>query len=60
MIVIRDTFDFEIGYLAESPCKDCPNRDEIPVCLDQCRVLEEIQWRLARGVSCTGSHPIVD
>ncbi len=60
MMIIRNIFDFEIGYLAKSPCKDCPRREDIPECTDRCPILEEIQILLARGVSCTGRHPFLE
>lgn len=60
MVIFRDIFDFEIGYLAKSPCKDCIRRKELPECTEQCRTLSEIQYKLARGVSCTGRHPFLE
>ncbi len=60
MMKIRDLFDFEIGYLAKSPCKECPYRADLPACIDECRLLDEIQVALARGVSSTGSHPFLE
>ena len=59
-MIIRNIFDFEIGYLAKSPCKDCPRREDIPECIDLCPILEEIQITLARGISCTGPHPFLE
>ncbi len=60
MVIIRDMFDFEIGYLAKSPCKDCRYRADFPSCMDACRILEEIQLTLAKGVSSTGRHPFLE
>ena len=60
MFIIRDIFDFEIGYLTESPCKECSDRNQLPDCAEHCRVLEEIQMLLAKGVSCTGYHPFLE
>ncbi len=60
MTIIRDIFDFEIGYLAKSPCKDCPCRKDLPLCSDQCGVLDQIRLVLARGVSCSGNHPFLE
>ncbi|MFW6011949.1 MAG: hypothetical protein ACOC8R_02580 [Desulfosalsimonas sp.] len=56
MYIIRDVFDFEIGYLEKSPCRDCSRRRELPVCAEQCSLLARIQTLLAKGVSCTGRH----
>ena len=55
MPIIRNKFDFEIGYLIKSPCKACNQREEFPVCLDNCAVLDEIQTILAQGISCSRS-----
>ena len=49
-------FDFEIGYLVKSPCRDCENRVEIPECIDDCRILDEIHSLLAESVSCSQRH----
>lgn len=60
MIIIRDIFDFEIGYLAKSPCRECKHRQELPACSDDCALLDQIRIVLARGVSCTGHHPFAE
>jgi hypothetical protein len=60
MIIIRDMFDFEVGYLVKSPCKECPGRNGLPDCTDTCGILEEIQVILAKGVSCSGRHPFLE
>jgi len=57
MTVKRDKFDFEIGYLVKSPCKECLYRDNLPKCTDECSLLDRIQVILSRGVSCTGKFP---
>ncbi len=54
MTIKRDRFDFEIGYLVKSPCKECVHRDCLPECSEKCLLLERIQTAIARGVSCTG------
>lgn len=56
MYIIRDKFDFEIGYLKKSPCRECISRSSLPHCSDHCSLLEKIQTLLAKGVSCTGGH----
>ena len=60
MTIIRDIFDFEIGYLSKSPCKACPCRNDLPQCSDQCHLLDQIRIILARGVSCSGRHPFLE
>jgi hypothetical protein len=50
-------FDFEIGYLIKSPCKDCHMHSlNFPACTDHCESLNEIQNILAPGITCTQSH----
>jgi hypothetical protein len=60
MIIIRDRFDFEIGYLAKSPCRECKHKNNLPECSDTCKTLDHIQTALARGVSCSGRHPFLE
>jgi len=57
MTVKRDKFDFEIGYLVKSPCKECPYRESLPKCSSECTLLDRIQMILSRGISCTGKYP---
>ncbi len=56
MFIKRDKFDFEIGYLIKSPCKQCSNRKNLPHCSDSCTVLDKIRIILARGISCSGKY----
>lgn len=56
MPIKRDKFDFEIGYLAESPCRRCIYRKNLPECSDACRLMDRIKILLARGISCSGSY----
>ncbi|MDJ0782716.1 MAG: hypothetical protein QNJ22_12135 [Desulfosarcinaceae bacterium] len=45
-------FDFEIGYLEKSPCRDCYERIlHFPSCADACNILKQIQTALAPGIS---------
>lgn len=57
MTVKRDKFDFEIGHLIKSPCRECIYRNHLPRCSDQCLLLDKIRIILCKGVSCTGKHP---
>ncbi|SDU59197.1 MULTISPECIES: hypothetical protein [Desulfobacula] len=50
-IIKRDKFDFEIGYLTKSPCLTCDKKSSLPKCHDGCLILDEIQTKLARGIS---------
>lgn len=56
MTIIRNKFDFEIGYLMKSPCRDCIHRENLPECSESCQVIDKIQVILAKGVSCTGKY----
>jgi len=51
--VLRFRFDFEVGYLIKSPCRECQSDSRLPGCADDCVVLEKIQTILAESISCT-------
>ncbi len=53
MVIIRDKFDFEIGYFVKSPCKTCDKKDNLPSCSEKCKTLDKIHTILAKGISCT-------
>ncbi|WP_457552168.1 hypothetical protein [Desulfobacula sp.] len=55
IIVNRDLFDFEIGYLTKSPCLACENKSKLPQCHQGCPILDKIQTLLARGISSQAS-----
>jgi len=57
MPVRRDKFDFEIGYLVKSPCKECLDRNNLPKCSDECGILDKVRLILSKGISCSGKHP---
>ena len=46
-------FDFDVGCLMKSPCRDCPMKGELPQCVKGCGLLNQIQAVLASGVSST-------
>lgn len=46
-------YDFEVGYLVRSPCKKCAHQAELPLCADNCGILDGIHTVLSRVVSCT-------
>lgn len=57
MPILRDKFDFEIGTLIKSPCKECEDRRLVfPGCTRECRLLDEIQTLLASGICCSRNH----
>jgi len=46
-------YDFEIGYLIKSPCKQCILKKTFPKCAPKCGLLDKIHTALAETVSCT-------
>jgi hypothetical protein len=48
-------FDFEVGYLIKSPCKECNKRKNFPKCAEDCSALDKIQTILSEVRSCTRS-----
>jgi hypothetical protein len=46
-------FDFDIGYLIKSPCKDCIERDDFPECADECEILDQIHEMMTESISCS-------
>ncbi len=57
--VKRDLFDFEVGYLTESPCLRCNNKKNIPKCFKACTFLDNIRELLARGISTTQASSFI-
>jgi hypothetical protein len=55
----RDLFDFEVGYLTESPCLRCENKKNIPKCFKNCIFLDNIRGVLARGISTTQASSFI-
>jgi hypothetical protein len=53
-------FDFEIGHLIKSPCKDCFTRHQFPRCIQACAILDSIQTHLAQGISSTRNYSALD
>ena len=46
----ENSFDFDIGYLVKSPCRDCTTRDNLPDCIQGCDILDKIQTVLADSI----------
>lgn len=55
-LYVKRKFDFEIGHLVKSPCRDCPTHYQFPRCIHSCEILDRIQTQLAQGISSTRSH----
>jgi len=45
-----NSFDFEIGYLVKSPCRDCGTREDLPECIQGCEILDQIQTVLVDSI----------
>ena len=56
----KHRFDFDIGYLVKSPCRECIDRYLFPDCMDACTALDRIRTVLANGVSCSRSYSSVE
>ena len=54
------SFDFDIGYLVKSPCRDCGSRDVLPNCVEGCEILDQIQTVLADSIPSETSISPVD
>ena len=48
-------FDFDIGYLVKSPCRDCTSRGNLPNCINDCEILDQIQTVLADSIPSEAS-----
>ena len=55
-----NSFDFDIGYLVKSPCRDCGNREVLPTCVEGCETLDQIQTILADSIPSETSISPVD
>jgi hypothetical protein len=56
----RHRFDFDIGYLVESPCRGCIDRGHFPGCMDSCLPLDKIRTVLANSISCSRSYSALE
>jgi hypothetical protein len=41
-LFFQHRYDFEVGYLVKSPCRECKNRPSLPGCADTCPILDAI------------------
>jgi hypothetical protein len=39
----QTTYDFDIGHLVKSPCRNCEKASCLPGCTSQCKILKEVQ-----------------
>ena len=48
---LSQKFDYEIGYLVKSPCRDCGGYASFPDCMDRCTLLDRVQSALCDSLS---------
>lgn len=41
-LFFQHRYDFEVGYLVKSPCRECENRPNLPECAETCPILDAI------------------
>ncbi|MGB5986860.1 MAG: hypothetical protein WBG37_16280 [Desulfobacterales bacterium] len=46
-------YDFELGYLVKSPCKESPTRPHFPKCINACKILDMLHEKMANTISCS-------
>jgi hypothetical protein len=46
----NQAFDFDLGYLVQSPCKGCSSYSVFPECMDGCKTLDRVQSMLSESV----------
>ena len=56
----NQNFDFDIGHLVKSPCKECNQREDFPGCMEDCEVLDQIQTVLSDSISCANNYSVVE
>lgn len=49
-------FDFDIGFLIKSPCRECWRKDQLPACSHACEQIDRVQTILAHSVLSTRSY----
>ena len=58
--ICENNFDFDIGYLVKSPCRDCMTSDNLPDCIQGCDILDQIQTVLADSIPSEASFSPVE
>jgi hypothetical protein len=53
-------FDFNIGHLVKSPCKACPTRENFPGCMEDCKLLDQIQTVLSDSISSANNYSVAE
>ena len=56
-IANNNKFDFDIGHIIKSPCRECDLKNHLPNCSKNCQKLDRLQTLLMGTVSCSnGFH----
>jgi len=53
---LNQKFDYEIGYLVQSPCRNCSTYSTFPDCMDRCTVLDRVQTALSDSLSSVNNY----
>jgi hypothetical protein len=53
--ILENRFDFDIGHITKSPCRECSVKSNLPECSNDCEILSELQELLIGGISCSKS-----
>ncbi len=53
---LSQKFDYEIGYLVKSPCRDCGSYASFPECMDRCTLLDRVQSALCDSLSSMNNY----
>lgn len=53
---LNQKFDYEIGYLVKSPCRNCSTYAKFPDCMDRCTVLDRVQNALSDSLSSVNNY----
>lgn len=53
---LSQKFDYEIGYLVKSPCRDCGSYASFPDCMDRCTLLDRVQSALCDSLSSVNNY----
>ena len=56
----NQNFDFNIGYLVKSPCRDCRTQANLPDCSTNCAILHKVQAILADSISSANNFSVAE
>jgi len=58
--LLAQKFDYDIGYLVKSPCRDCGTYGRFPECMDRCADLDRIQAMLSNSLPSGHNHSALE